>query len=87
MFDLQALGLPSRSDTRLHLHDGEELSQRTYPQVNAHDPHHSVSHHEKQRGEDRHVDPNPDLSRRDVRYYLEKLRNTPDGDGSLPTTP
>jgi hypothetical protein len=60
-----------------------ELSQRTYPQVGSHDPHHSVSHHQNdpakldtlERIQTYHVSM--------LAYYLEKLRSTRDGDGTL----
>jgi hypothetical protein len=60
-----------------------ELSQRTYPQIGVTEQHHSVSHHQN----------NADKMAKVVRintYYvgmyakfLEKLRSTEDGDGSL----
>jgi hypothetical protein len=60
-----------------------ELSQRTYPQLGVTEQHHSVSHH----GND------PDKIAKNVRIntyhmqlfarFLEKLRSTEDGDGSL----
>ena len=60
-----------------------ELSQRTYPQIGVTEQHHSVSHHLNK----------PDKMApvaRIITYYggmyakfLEKLRATPDGDGSL----
>jgi hypothetical protein len=60
-----------------------ELSNRSYPQAGVVDGHHSVSHHQD----------SPELLAKYARintyhiqlfaYYLEKLRDTPDGDGSL----
>ncbi len=60
-----------------------ELSQRTFPQIGVPEQHHSVSHHQN----------NPQKMAQVVKinvYYaqmyakfLEKLRNTKDGDGSL----
>jgi len=60
-----------------------ELSQRTYPHINATLPHHMLSHHAN----------NPDRIAAHARVntyhvqlfgkFLERLRNTPDGEGSL----
>jgi hypothetical protein len=60
-----------------------ELSQRTYPQIGVTEQHHTVSHH----GND------PDNIVKNVRIntyhvelfakFLDRLRSTPDGDGSL----
>ena len=60
-----------------------EASQRTYPQLDCHDPHHAMSHHRN----------DPGLIAKNARVqtyhyhlfskFVEKLRNTQDGDGSL----
>ncbi len=83
MFDLQALAYQADLTRVSTFMMARELSQRTYPQVNAHDPHHSVSHHEN------NAEKIDTLTRIQTyhagmfAYYLEKLRSTPDGDGSL----
>jgi hypothetical protein len=62
---------------------GRELSNRTYPQAGVPEPHHAVSHHGN----------NPATVEKHARIntyhvtllarFLEKLRATPDGDGTL----
>jgi hypothetical protein len=60
-----------------------ELSQRTYPQIGVTEQHHSVSHHQNNAAKIATV------VRINVYYaglyakFLDKLRATPDGDGSL----
>lgn len=83
MFDLQVLAF--RGDiTRVSTFQlARETSNRTYPETGVTDPHHPLSHH----GND------PDKIERMSRInrfhvslfaeFLEKLRATPDGDGSL----
>ena len=83
MFDLQVLAYQSdltRVGTYMF---GRELTGRTYPEIGVPDAHHPLSHHM--------YDPHKieTLSKINVYHatlfaqYLEKLRATPDGDGSL----
>jgi hypothetical protein len=60
-----------------------ELSQRTYPQLGVSDQHHSVSHHTNNKEK---IAKNVIINTYHVGLFakfLEKLRSTPDGDGSL----
>ena len=62
---------------------GRELSGQTFPQIGVPEQHHTLSHHMN----------NPNLMARKAKidahyikqfgYFLEKLRATPDGDGTL----
>jgi hypothetical protein len=60
-----------------------EASQRTYPQIQVSEPHHTISHHGN--------DPQKKAMNARINLYhvqqfakfVEKLRTTPDGDGSL----
>jgi hypothetical protein len=62
---------------------GHEMSGRAYPEIGFGDSHHSVTHH--------HGDPEKIAKTTKINmfhtkmmaYYLDKLRATPDGDGSL----
>jgi Protein of unknown function (DUF1552) len=62
---------------------GHEMSGRAYPELGFGDSHHSVTHH--------HGDPEKIAKTAQINvfhtkmlsYYLDKLRATPDGDGSL----
>jgi hypothetical protein len=60
-----------------------ELSQRTYPNIGVTEQHHSVSHH----GNDKQkIAQNVKVNTYHMQLFakfLEKLRSTPDGDGSI----
>ena len=83
MFDLQFLALQSDITRVATFMLGREQSTRTYPEVGVNEPHHPLSHH----GND------PVLIARMSKVntyhaaltarYLERLRATPDQDGSL----
>jgi hypothetical protein len=83
LFDLLAVAYQSDITRVFTFMMSRELSQRTYPQIGVTEQHHSVSHHQN----------NPEKMAQVVKintYYaqmyakfLEKLRTTPDGDGSL----
>jgi hypothetical protein len=83
MFDLVAAAWQSDTTRVFTFMMSRELSQRTYPQIGVTEQHHSISHHLN----------NPEKMARmekiNVYYaqlyarFLNKLRNTPDGDGSL----
>jgi hypothetical protein len=83
LYDLQVLAYQcdlTRVSTFMY---GREQSARTYPQLGISDPHHQLSHHQN----------NPEKLEKCTRIqahhvalftaYLEKLRSTPDGEGSL----
>ena len=83
MFDLQVLAYQSDLTRVITFLMTPELTTQTYPQIGVPDPHHALSHHEN----------NPESLAKLTKiggyhtglfsYYLEKLRATPDGDGSL----
>jgi hypothetical protein len=83
LFDLLAVAWQSDTTRVFTFMMSRELSQRTYPQIGVTEQHHSVSHHLNK----------PEKMAQVVKinaYYagmyakfLEKLRATPDGDGSL----
>ncbi len=83
MFDLLAVAYQADITRVFTFMMSRELSQRTYPQIGVTEQHHSVSHHVN----------NPDKIAQCVKintYYarmyaafLDKLRTTPDGDGSV----
>src|SRR5262249_40540144 len=83
MFDLQLLAYQCDLTRVITFMVGRELSGRPYPEIGINDAHHPISHHQN--------DPNKlaKLSKINTfhttlfAYYLEKLRATPDGDGSL----
>lgn len=83
MFDLQLLAYQGDVTRVVTFQLARELSGRTYPEVGVPDPHHPLSHH----GNDpEKVEKISRINRFHVSLfaeYLEKLKATPDGDGSL----
>src|SRR5436190_647170 len=83
MLDLQVLAYQSDLTRVMTFMIGKELSSRTYPEIGVPDQHHPLSHHQN--------DPQKleKLTRINtfhvslLAYYLEKLKATPDGDGTL----
>jgi hypothetical protein len=83
MFDLQTLAFQADITRVITFQLARETSTRTYPEIGVSDPHHPLTHHGG----------NPEKMERVAKinayhvslfaYYLEKLKATPDGDGSL----
>ncbi|MFN3326238.1 MAG: DUF1552 domain-containing protein [Bryobacteraceae bacterium] len=83
MFDLQVLAMQADVTRVITFQLARETSNRTYPEIGVPDPHHPVTHHGN----------NPEKLEKMAKinafhvslfaYYLEKLKATPDGDGSL----
>jgi hypothetical protein len=60
-----------------------EASQRTYDQIGVPDPHHSISHHGNTADKLEKLVKINSYHMSLFAYYLDKLRTTPDGDGTL----
>ncbi len=83
MFDLQRLAYQADVTRVVTFMVGREFSGRSYPQIGVPEAHHPLSHHQE--------DPEKivQLARIDAYHmslfaeYIEKLRATPDGEGSL----
>jgi hypothetical protein len=83
MFDLQTLAMQGDVTRVITFQLARETSTRTYPEIGVADPHHPLTHH----GND------PEKIARMAKinafhvslfaYYLEKLKSTPDGAGTL----
>jgi hypothetical protein len=83
MFDLQVLAMQGDITRVITFQLARETSNRTYPEIGVPDPHHPLSHH----GND------PDKIARMAKinafhvslfaYFLERLKATPEGNGSL----
>jgi hypothetical protein len=83
MFDLQVLALQGDVTRVITFQLARETSTRTYPEIGVPDPHHPLTHH----GND------PEKIARMAKinafhvslfaYFLEKLKSTPEGDGTL----
>ena len=83
MFDLQVLAYQADLTRVITFMMTPELSAQTYPQIGVPDPHHALSHHENKRESLDKLTKVGTYHTTLFSYYLEKLRNTPDGDGTL----
>jgi hypothetical protein len=83
MFDLQALAFAGDSTRVFSFKLGRDASSRAYPESGTKTGFHPASHHGER--EERILDFKKinDYHVSMVPYFLEKLRNTPDGDGTL----
>ncbi len=83
MFDLQLLAMQGDITRVITFQLARETSNRTYPEIGVSDPHHPLSHH----GGDREkIDKMAKINQFHVSlftYFLEKMKNTPEGNGSL----
>ncbi len=83
MFDLQVLAFAAEVTRVSAFKMSRDTSQRVFPGSGVKSPFHSLSHHGEK------PDTVEELARLNryhvttVAYFLEKLRNTPDGDGNL----
>lgn len=83
MFDLLHVAFQSDTTRVFSFMLARELSQRIYPKIGCLDPHHALSHH---RNEPLLMAANARLQTYHYSLFakfVEKLANTPDGDGSL----
>ena len=83
LIDLQVLAYQCDLTRIITLMMGREFSGMTYPHIGVPDAHHPISHHQNQVEK---VEKVAKINRYHVTlfvYLLEKLRATPDGDGSL----
>jgi hypothetical protein len=83
IFDLQVLAFQSDITRVTTLMFAGERSGRSYPQVGVPDSHHSVSHHDNNPEKLAKVARIDSCHVAQVAYFLDKLRNTPDGDSNL----
>ena len=83
MFDLQLLAFQTDQTRVLTMMMGREGSMRTYPEIGVPDPHHPLTHH---RGNEEWIERVTKVNTLHAELFggfIEKLKNTPDGDGSL----
>jgi hypothetical protein len=83
MFDLQVLALQADLTRVMTFMLGREISGLTYPDVNVFDAHHPTSHHQNDPAKIEAVTKINTFHASLVAEFAEKLRATPDGDGSL----
>jgi hypothetical protein len=83
LYDLQLLAFQSDLTRVTTFMYGREQTGRPYPQIGVPEPHHPLTHHQ---GNPEKMDTCTKIQRYHIALfaeYLQKLRNTPDGDGSL----
>jgi len=83
MFDLQILAWQGDITRVITFMMGRELSQRTYPMVGVTDAHHNLTHHLGDKAKIEKVAKINTYHIGKFAAFLERLRRTPDGDGSL----
>lgn len=83
MFDLQVIAWQADLTRVMTLMIGREGSLRTYPEIGVPDSHHPLTHH---RGNPAFIEKVTQINAYHAKlftYFIDKLKNTPDGDGSL----
>jgi hypothetical protein len=83
MFDLQWLAYQGDVTRVVTFMIGREFSGRTYPEIGVPDAHHPISHHQR---DPVRMEKCAKINHYHVQLFtsfVEKLKNTPDGDGSL----
>ena len=83
MFDLQVLAYQADVTRVVTMMMARETSPRTYASIGVADQHHTVSHH---RNDPEYIAKKAKIDTYHISllgYFLDKLRNTPDGDGNL----
>jgi len=83
MFDLQVLAFQADLTRMITFMIGREKTDRPYPEIGIPDAHHPLTHHAWDPQKIAKVVRIEALHSQMFTYYLEKLRSTPDGDGSL----
>ena len=83
MFDLQVLAMQGDLTRIITFQLARETSNRTYPEIGVPDPHHATSHHA---GNLAKIEKLAKINAFHVSlfaYYLDRLKATPDGEGTL----
>lgn len=83
MFDLEVLAFRADITRVVSFLLGRELSQRTHPQIGVVDPHHAISHHQDDPEKIAKLAKINAYHVQMLSYFVERLHETPDGDGTL----
>jgi hypothetical protein len=83
MFDLQALAYQADITRVFTFMLGREVSSRTFPEIGVSEPHHGLSHHRDDPGQLEKFAKVNTYQTQLVASFLERLRSTADGDGTL----
>jgi hypothetical protein len=83
MFDLQLIAFQTDMTRVVTMMMGREGSMRTYPEIGVPDPHHPLTHH---RGNAEWIEKVTQVNTLHMELFagfVEKMKTTPDGDGTL----
>ncbi len=83
LYDLQLLAYQTDLTRVMTFMYGREQTGRPYPQLGIHEPHHHLSHHQNDPAKLKKCAAIQTYHVKLFADYVEKLRQTPDGDGSL----
>jgi len=83
MLDLQVLAYQSDLTRVTTFMFGRELSGRSYPELGVNDAHHPTSHHQNDPVKLANLTKINAFHIKLFAYYVDRLKATPDGDGSL----
>ena len=83
MFDLQVLAYQTDLTRVITFMVGREFGGRTYPEIGIPEGYHALTHHQYNPEKIAKVIQIQLYHAKHFAYYLDKLRSTPDGDGSL----
>lgn len=83
MFDLQLLAYQADLTRVITFMVGHETSQRAYPEIGVPDAHHPLSHHGGNAEKIEKLIRVNGYHAQMFAYYLDRMKSTPDGDGSL----
>jgi hypothetical protein len=83
MFDLQVVAFQADLTRSITFMFGREQTDRNFPEIGIGDGHHPLSHHKGVAEQIALVEQIDLHHAQQVAYFLEKMRSTPDGDGSL----
>jgi hypothetical protein len=79
----QVLAFQTDSTRIVTMMMGREGSMRTYPEINVHDPHHPLTHHRNNKEWIEKVAQVNTMHMELFAGFVQKMKDTPDGDGSL----
>jgi len=83
MFDLQLMAFRSDITRVFSMIIARDLSSRSYPNIGVPGAHHGISHHREDAQLKAQKSKIDTYHMQILSYFLEKMRDTPDGDGSL----
>lgn len=83
MFDLQVLAFQTDMTRVITFMMGREFGSRTYREIGIPDGHHTITHHQNRKENIDKVIQIDAYQSKMFAYFIERLRSTPDGDGSL----